>query len=211
MNAWDIILFFLTIAAVLYFSVCAVISLVKAKRAGIIRVRFPANTARFVCMAVCAVLNVMLVVGRIDECTKYKKEMDDLQRLGFVEFHKEYYGWVVTSDSPEKEQFATEKLLSEYREKYDKTRHIMELQTVTAVLFAFSALLNGAYITKRGVFMFGDIKPKNTAAVIEDGMICFQSNGKLFDYTMLKLPASEENLRLYSEFIVKNKAEPQQI
>lgn len=186
MNAWDIILFSLTIAAVLYFSVCAAISLVKAKRAGIIRVRFPANTAGFVCMAVCAVLNVMLVVGRIDECTKYIKEMDDLQRL-FVEFHNEYYGWVVTSDSPEKEQFATEKLFSEYREKYDQIRHIMELQTVTAVLFIFSALLNGAYITKRGVFMFGDIKPKNTAAVIEDEMLCFQSKGK-HEYAMLKLP-----------------------
>lgn len=211
MNAWDIILISLMIAAILYFAVFSVISPVMAKRAGIIRVKFPANTSRFVCMAVCAALNVMLAIGRVDECTKYKNEMDDLQRLGFVEFHKEYYNFIVTSDSPENEQFATEKLLSQYREKYDHKRHMVEAQAATAVLFALSALLNGAYITKRGVFMFGDIKPKNTAAVIEDGMICFQSNGKLFDYTMFKLCASEENLRLYSEFIVKGKAEPQQI
>ena len=180
------------------------------QKAGIIRVKFPANTARFVCMAVCAALNVMLVFGRIDECTEYKNKMDDLQRLGFVEFHKEYFNFIVTSDSPEKEQFATDKLLSEYREKYDHKRHMMECQAATAVLFALSALLCGAYITKLGVFMFGDIKPKNTAAVIEDGMICFQSKGK-HEFTMLKLPANEENLRLYSAFLVKDKAEPQQI
>ena len=83
----------------------------------------------------------------------------------------------------------------------------MECQAATAVLFALSALLNGAYITKRGVFMFGDIKPRNTAAMVEEGMLCFQSKGK-HEYTMLKLPASEENLRLYSEFIVENNCEP---
>ena len=211
MNAWDIILFSLTIAAVLYYSVCAVISRVKAKKAGIIRVKFPMNTARFVCMAVCAALNVLLVIGRIDECAKYKNEMNDLQRLGLVAYYKEYLNWDLTFNSPEDEQIETGKLLSEYREKYDHKRHIMECQAATAVLFALSALLNGAYITKKGVFIFGDIKPKNTSAVIEDEMICFQSNGKLFDYTMLKLPASEENLRLYSEFIVEENAEPQQI
>ena len=115
MDAWDIILFSLTIAAVLYFSVCAVISRVMAKKAGIIRVKFPSNTARFVCMAVCAALNVLLAIGRVDECAEDKKRIGDLQRLGFVEFHKEYYNFIVTSDSQENEQFDTEKLLSEFR------------------------------------------------------------------------------------------------
>lgn len=206
-NIWDIILIFLMITAILYFVVFSVISRVKAKKAGIIRVKFPANTARFVCMAVCAVLNVMLIIGTTGECAEYKNKMDDLQRLGFVEFHKEYYNFIVTSNSSKDEQYATEKMLSEYREKYDQKRHMIESRVLLAVLFALSALFNGAYITQRGVFMFGDIKPKNTAAVIEDGMLCFRSKGK-HEYTMLKLPASEENLRLYSEFIVENNVEP---
>lgn len=206
MNAWDIILLCLGTAAIIYFAVSSVISLVKAKKAGIIRMIIPTNKTRFVCMAICAALNIMLVIGRAGECAEYKKPMDDLQRLGFQKFHKEYYNWDVTSNSPEDEQNATEKLLSQYREKYDRKRHMTELQALTAIFFTASALLNGAYITKRGVYIFGDIKPKNTAAKIEDGMLCFQSKGK-HEYTMLKLPASEENLRLYSEFITEGTAQ----
>ena len=40
--------------------------------------------------------------------------MDDLQRLGFVDFHMEYYNWGLEYPfSPE-----TEKLFNEYRVKY---------------------------------------------------------------------------------------------
>lgn len=206
MNALDIILICPATAAIIYFAVISVISRVRAKRAGIIRVKIPANKTHFVCMAICAALNIMIVIARVGECAEYKKPVDDLQRLGVQKFHKEYYNWEVMPNSPEDEQFATEKLLSQFREKYDRKRHITELQALTAIFFTASAMLNGAYITKQGVYMFGDIKPKNTAAKIEDGMLCFQSQGK-HEYTMLKLPASEENLRLYSEFISEGKAQ----
>lgn len=208
MNVWDIILISLMIAAILYFAVFSVISLVMAKRAGIIRVKFPAKTNVFVCHLICFALGILLSVIRAGDCAEYKNAMDDLQRLGFVDFHKEYYGLIVTSNSPEDEQYATEKLLAEYREKYDRERIPAELQTLVAITFAAAALFNGAYITKQGVFMFGDIKPKKTSAKIEDGMLCFQSRGK-HEYTMLMLPASEENLRLYSEFIVENYPKPE--
>lgn len=210
MNVWDIILISLMTAAILDFAVFSVLSRVMAKKAGIIRVKIPTNKTRFVCMAICAVLNIVIVIGRAGECAEYRKTMDDLQRLGFVDFHKEYYGLIVTSNSPEDEQYATEKLLARYREKYDHKRHMMEMQASTAICFTLSALFNGAYITKQGVFMFGDIKPKKTAAMVEDGMLCFQSKGK-HEYTMLKLLASEENLRLYSEFIVEDNAGSQQV
>lgn len=210
MNAWDITLLCLGTAAIIYFAVFSVISLVKAKKAGIIRVKFPANTAGFVCMAVCAALNVMLVIGRVDECAEDKKRVDNLHRIGLVAYYKEYLNWDLTFNSSEDEQIETDKLLSEFREKYDHKRHMMEIQLLTAVCFTLSALFNGAYLTKQGVFMFGDIKPKNTAAKVEDGMLCFQSKGK-HEYTMLRLPASEENLRLYSEFVANDNAEPQQI
>lgn len=210
MNVWDIILLCLITAAIIYFAVISVISRIRAKKAGIIRVKFPANTAGFVCMAVCAVLNIILVIGRVDECTEYKNEMDDIQRLGLVAYYKEYLNWDLMFSSPGDEQIETEKLLSEYREKYDHKRHMTEVRAITAIGFTLSALLNGAYITKQGVYMFGDIKPKKTAAKIEEGMLCFRSQGK-HEYTILKLPANEENLRLYSEFIVEDNAEPQRI
>ncbi|MCX4355564.1 MAG: hypothetical protein OSJ43_04980 [Oscillospiraceae bacterium] len=205
MNVWDIILICLMTAAVLWFGVFSVISRVRAKKAGIIRIKFPANITAFVCMAICAALNITAAVGSAVELPKIKKEMDDLQRLGFVDFHMEYYNWGLKNPvSPETEQSATEKLFNEYRVKYDRERNRTELQALCALLFAIAALFNGAYITKKGVFMFGDIKPKNTAAKVEDGQLCFSSRGKL-EYTMLKLPATEENLRLYSEFMTEGK------
>ncbi len=203
MNAWDIISACLAGAALIYFIFFFVISRVKAKKLGIIRVKFPANKKTLVCNLICAVLNIMLVVMRVDSCVKYAAAVNDLQTLGYREFQKEYYDLDYTFESPEAEQSATEKLLSEYREKYDHERLIMELQTLTALGFACAALFNGAYITKRGVIMFGDIKPRKTAVCIKDGMLCFRSEGKN-EYTMLRLPASEENLRLYSDFMVKD-------
>lgn len=208
MNVWDIIFICLMTAVVSWFVVFSVITLVRAKKAGIIRVKFPANTAPFVCMAICAALNITAAVGRSVELPELKKEMDDLQRLGFVDFHMEYYHLIVTSTTPEDEQYATEKLLSEYREKYDRKRHMVIIQALAAISCSAAALFNGAYITKKGVFMFGDIKPRNTAAKVEDAMLCFQSKGK-HEYTMLKLPATEENLRLYSEFMTEEKIKTQ--
>lgn len=41
MNVWDIILICLMTAAALWFVVSSVITLVKAKRAGVIRIKFP--------------------------------------------------------------------------------------------------------------------------------------------------------------------------
>lgn len=205
MNVWDIIWICLMTAAVLWFVVSSVVTRVRAKKAGIIRVKFPANTTPFVCMAICAALNITAAVGRYIEMPELKKEMDDLQRLGFIQFHKEYYNLGVKNPvPPETEQSATEKLLSEYREKYDRKRHMVIIQTGAAICCSAAVLFNGAYITQKGVFMFGDTKPRNTAAKVEDGMLCFQSKGK-HEYTMLKLPATEENLRLYSEFMTEEK------
>ncbi len=93
MNVWDIILICLMTAAALWLVVSSVITLVKAKRAGVIRIKFPANITPFVYMAICAALNITAAVGSAVELHKIKKEMDDLQRLGFVDFHMEYYNW----------------------------------------------------------------------------------------------------------------------
>lgn len=203
MNVWDMILICLMTAAVLWFAVSSAISRVRAKRAGIIRVKFPVNTKVFVCHVVCSAIWIIIIFLYSGQCSEYKKEMDDLLRLGFLDFHKEYYGMTfITHDSSWDEQAATEKLLNEYREKYDRERNRTELQALCALGFGIAALFNGAYITKKGVFMFGDIKPRNTAVTVEDKMLCFQSKGKL-EYTMLRLPASEENLLLYAELITE--------
>lgn len=203
MNVWDIILICLMTAAVLWLAASSVISRVKAKRAGIIRVKFPANTKTFVLHLICSALWILLTVTSAVDLPELKKKVDDLQRLGFLDFHKEYYDMTfITPDSPWDEQASTEKLLSEFRGKYDRERNLTELRTLCAIGFAVAALFNGAYITKKGVFMFGDLNPRNTAVKVEDGMLCFISQGKL-EYAMLRLPASEENLRLYSEFIAK--------
>lgn len=203
MNVWDIILICLMTAAVLWFAVSSVISRVRAKRAGIIRVKFPVNTKVFVCHVVCSAIWILLTVTSAVELPELKKQVDDLQRLGFLDFHKEYYGMTfITPDSPWDEQAATEKLLNKYREKYDRERNLTELRVLCALCFGIAALFNGAYITKKGVFMFGHIKPRNTAVTVEDKMLCFQSKGKL-EYTMLRLPASEENLLLYAELMGK--------
>lgn len=58
--------------------------------------------------------------------------------------------------------------------------------------------------------MFGDTKPKSTAAVIEDGALCFKSDGKP-GCTVLRLSAGEENLRLYSGFITEGSVIPDKI
>lgn len=203
MNVWDIILICLMTAAVLWFAVSSVISRVRAKRAGIIRVKFPVNTKVFVCHVVCSAIWILLTVTSAVELPELKKQVDDLQRLGFLDFHKEYYGMTfITPDSPWDEQAATEKLFNEYREKYDRERNLTESRALCALLFGIAALFNGAYITKKGVFMFGHIKPRNTAVTVEDEMLCFRSKGKL-EYTMLRLPASEENLLLYAELMGK--------
>lgn len=203
MNVWDIILICPMTAAVLWFAVSSVISRVRAKRAGIIRVKFPADTKVFVCHVVCSAIWIIIFFMKVGQCSEYKKEMDDLQRLGFLDFHKEYYGMTfITPDSPWDEQAATEKLFNKYRVKYDRERNLTELRALCALCFGIAALFNGAYITKKGVFMFGHIKPRNTAVTVEDKMLCFQSKGKL-EYTMLQLPASEENLLLYAELMGK--------
>lgn len=203
MNVWDIILICLMTAAVLWFAVSSVISRVRAKRAGIIRVKFPVNTKVFVCHVVCSAIWTLLTVTSTVELPELKKKVDDLQRLGFLDFHKEYYGMIfITPDSPWDEQAATEKLFNKYRVKYDRERNLAELRALCALCFGIAALFNGAYITKKGVFMFGHIKPRNTAVTVEDKMLCFQSKGKL-EYTMLRLPASEENLLLYAELMGK--------
>lgn len=205
MNVWDIILICLAAAVILWFAVSSVISRVKAKRAGIIRVKFPVNTKTFVCNLVCSALWIIIIVSEAWQCAEYKEKANAVRTLGFQKFHKEYFSLDVTPIPPATEQSATEKLVNEYREKYDRERNGQELRMFCAVTSAIAALFNGAYITKKGVFMFGDPKPRDTAAKVEDGMLCFNSRGK-HEYTMLRLPASEENLRLYSEFITEETA-----
>lgn len=200
MNVWDIILICLTAAVILWFAVSSVISRVKAKRAGIIRVKFPANSKTFVCNLVCSALWIIITVSDAGQCAEYKEKADAVRTLGFQKYHKEYFSLDVTPIPPATEQSATEKLFNEYREKYDRERNRQELRTLCAITFGIAALFNGAYITKKGIVMFGDLKPRDTAAKVEDGMLCFNSRGK-HEYTMLRLPASEENLRRYSEFI----------
>ena len=96
MNVWDIILICLAAAVVLWFAVSSVISRVKAKRAGIIRVKFPANSKTFVCNTVCAALWIIITVSDAGQCAEYKEKTDAVRALGFQKYHKEYLNWDVT-------------------------------------------------------------------------------------------------------------------
>ncbi|MCM1166909.1 MAG: hypothetical protein NC299_05900 [Lachnospiraceae bacterium] len=203
MNVIEITMICLAAAVAACVIIIRAVSFVKAKKCGIIRTKIPAGTTAFVGSLICAALHIMIVVMRASVCADCKAEMDDLQTLGFKDFHMEYYRLEVTVDDPEAERAATEKLLSRYREKYDRERRLVELYALAAAGFVGVALLNGAYITKEGVLMFGDLKPRKTAAVVEDGKFRFRSADKR-EFTMLTLPASEENLRLYSVFTGNN-------
>lgn len=207
MNIMDIICGCLIGALIIYIPVSCILSRVNAKKLGIIRAKYPANIKMFVCHAVCAALGIMLVITRVGECEKYGKILYGLQTRGVRQFYAEYYGIkVLDFDDPEEEEKALDKLIADYQEKYDKERRAAEWQAVVMLCFASAALFNGAYITKQGLIYFGEIKLKKTAAKIEDGKLRFYLE-KNPDGTALTLPATEENLRLYSEFITEGKVQ----
>lgn len=207
-NIWSVIVTAICGAYILWTAAALAVSYVKAKRLGILCVRFPTSVVRFAG----AVLLSLLVWGSFAYfAVEYKQNSDYLNGLktrGIIAAAERRNKTVDELLSGEEfigelsyEDIYVDREIENYTKIVEQERIVVNSAAVGAVmvtLIVFSGC--GAYITKSGGMALTGFKPLKTAAMIIDGRICFyneRGRGRVWT----KLPASSENVKLFSGFL----------
>lgn len=169
-------------AAVVCETVYLVITRRRAKRLGVLRVKYPVWNGGTALSAFAAVLGIFMIIISVTEINRSLADLADYRAR--LPQEPELYKWYIEP---------TETSLA--RDRFQLVYSIFI--TVLELVMIFKS---GAYITKDGVMFFGSLKPQKTAARIELGAINFYIGKKRQRYAF-ELPETDENRELFSEFL----------
>lgn len=179
---WSIIIVCVAAAGIVTQIVYLVITRRRAKKLGILRVKYPVWNGGTALAAFVSVMGIFLIILCATEIPRNLADLAD------------YQAWL--SDDPEY-----------YTRCIEKTETALarnRFQLVFCISYTALQLLtiftSGAYITRDGVLFFGGMKPKQTAARIEFGAINFYVGKKRQRYAF-DLTNNEENRALFSGFL----------
>lgn len=193
-------------------AVLRVISRVKAKRNGIIKVKQPLSPIRFAIGIACAVVLAVLFVISLTAHRKYFDHIADMQARGIIAVAEyknttpeELLSGVSVIGEKSYEEIYVEHETARFQSLVEDARRSALVFGINALVLVLTEILagcmgGGAYFTKNGIIFFAGLKLQKTSAKIENGKICFYLNGDT-SRALTKLPADEKNTRLFSEFI----------
>ena len=172
-------------------TICLIISRRRAKKLGILRVKYPMCERSDIVLCVLSVaVGVYMVMMNIFYYIPSNLALLEDYRASFSQ-DPEFYGKLIES--------------IEYGIKTDGFCIVSgSIFVVMSLLLPFT---RGAYITKEGVVLFGDLKPRMTTARIKQGSIKFYTRtlreaekDREYRYAF-DLPENEDNKTLFKGFI----------
>lgn len=202
MTTISIVLMCISAALIIYVIVFMIITPKKAKAFGVIGKAFSGNIVSFIISALLVILDLCLMFCYIFKANEYKALLEEGEVRGAAAFLE--YGWGEGMTVPEgREEEYYDRYSRHYTEEREKSENLAWIFGVGALAYGLSLVASMVYITREGLMFIGRLKPKKTSAVTEKGKLCFYIDGGDEPKAVLKLRASEENLRLYSEFITE--------
>lgn len=176
-----------TVFFVIEQTVVLLISKKRAKERGILRVKYPIVNGHTAIAAVIIFLFATLIILTVHSLK------DDLPLLAEFQTH------LAQTDDPEEARLLS-RLVEYVSSNIERERYQIVFSVCLIIVELISIFTRGAYVTKEGVVDFGAFKPQKTAVRVECGAYSFFV-GKKERYAFC-LPLSEENEKLFSDFIV---------
>lgn len=187
-GVWSVVIICAAAAAVVLETVYMIITRLRAKRLGILRVKYPIWNGDTALSAFVAMLGIIMLIISIIVIPHELADLADYQAR--LSQNPELYTWYI-------EKTETSLARDRFQLVYSIVITAIELGTI---------FKSGAYITKDGVLFFGGLKPQKTAARTELGAINFYVGKKRQRYAF-ELPETDENRELFKSFILPE--EPQ--
>lgn len=197
-----------------WLGVTSIISCVRARKIGIVRVIFPANLVIAVIMAVCAAAAVFLSAESAATSRKYSAYIADMETRG-IEAVAEYENKPVYSYfefiAPETRDAYTIHIVSIERSRYEKqaalTLRQSRVYAVAAVLLALYLPSLIVFVTKDGLMYAGSVKPHKFSVVAREKRLCFYiDNNSHSEKPFMKRRGSEKNRARFSEYIAASES-----
>lgn len=193
-------------AALVFCIVAFIISAVAARKDGIIRVVFPLNVKYTVPRLVLAAFGVCMVIGYANEVKTLRERADDWENRGIAAY-AEYYG--VEVDSLTDVAYANHKLeIANDRKRALEKQDMSWFYIAFTTCWALTAAVDGAFITKKGVRVFGELKTRAARMEAEDGKLLLYEENRAAP--TLKLRDSEENRDRFAGFGISETAAGEQ-
>lgn len=212
-----------TIFLILLAALCAwldgtlIISLVRARKIGIVHVIFPANLAIAVIMAVCAAAAVFLSADSAATSRKYSAYIADMETRGIeavAEYENKsadsYFEAIIIENNEDREDYAAH-IVSIEKARYEKQAALALRQSrvyaVAAVLLALYLPSLIVFVTKDGLMYAGSVKPHKFAVVPREKRLCFYiDNNSHSEKPFMKRRGSEKNRERFSEYIAASES-----
>lgn len=194
-------------AAALIFSVVAfTISAVAARKEGIIRAIFSRDIKWTVLRLVLAALGIFTVVCFANEAKQLREHADEWEERGIAAY-AEHYDVEVES--------LTDIAYANYELEITNSRkHAQERQESAwfycafTLCWALTGAMDGAFITKKGVRVFGELKTRAARMEAEDGKLLLYEENRAAP--ILKLRDSEKNRERFAGFGISETAAGEQ-
>lgn len=194
-------------ACILYMVVSFCVSLIIAKKHGIVLVKPNISHHWYILLTFVIFFGFAFILTLCTNQHHFGDLVNDFKTRG-IEACAEYAGTKeLEFDTPEEEQEFLNEKIAEYEEKARKERQKNTDDNLEKGIY-FAAYLclflsEAAFVTRSGLLSFGHFKPREFKARIEDDKICLYIDK--IKAPQLKLRATEKNLRLLSEYITGEK------
>lgn len=206
----DIIFQILLAALCAWLNVTFIISFVRARKIGIIRVIFPANTVGAALMTIAAAAAVFLGAESAASSREYSAYAADMETRGIeavAEYENKsvdsYFEGIVTE---KREDYAAHIVAIE-KARYEKQANLTLRQSrgyaLSAVLLALYLPSFIVFVTKDGLMYAGSVKPHKFSVVPRKKRLCvYTDNSAYSERAFIKLRNSGKNRDMFSEHIV---------
>lgn len=193
-------------AALVFCIVAFIISAVAARKDGIIRVVFPLDIKWTAARLVLAAFGVLMVIGYANEAKSLREHADDWESRGIAAYTEHYD---VDVESLTDKAYANYELeIANDRRRADRRQDMAWFYIAFTLCFALFAAVDGAFITKKGVRVFGELKTRAARMEAEDGKLLLYEENRAAP--TLKLRDSEENRERFAGFGISETAASEQ-
>lgn len=192
------VLLYVSLAALAFGVVSLIVSAVAAARAGIIRTVFPLNKKQMLLNLIIAAFSASVVIGYANEAAKFDVQADEREAQG-ISAYAEYYGVELDSlTETAYENFG--QWIEEDRLQARENRERARAYGALTAWGAISVMLNGAFVTSKGVREFGGFKNKTALIKAKDGELLLYEENR--PDPILKLPENEANRERLKNFTI---------
>lgn len=192
----------ITAAIIVLVAAQTVCASVRARKAGIVRTVYPVVNLRFILLIAAAIFFTVMAVWSFARANKLNDHINDIESRGFAAASEDPVIEANDIFVPKDDEAAFVRIEKGYTELKIKIEISHASHYALAVVFALLELATSClFITKEhSVQSLQSFSPNRVTTYIKNGKLRFcdeEDPGRV----LLKLPATDENLELYSGFI----------